>query len=248
MKENKYDEQPFFERYSRMPRSVEGLSAAGEWRALQMLLPPLRGKRVLDLGCGFGWHCRHAAEQGARYVLGVDISEKMLEAARNTTPYPNVDYLRAAIEEFTVPPRSFDLVISSLALHYVSCFSEVCRNVAKALVPGGAFVFSVEHPIFTAQGPQDWQYGANGERLHWPVDNYFREGKRDAMFLGETVVKYHSTLTTYVNACIASGFTITGLSEPEPDPALLEAYPEMRDEWRRPMMLIIAAQCRGEIP
>ena len=51
MKENKYDDSVFFEQYSHMPRSEQGLSAAGEWPALKALLPELAGKRVLDLGC-----------------------------------------------------------------------------------------------------------------------------------------------------------------------------------------------------
>ena len=64
MKENKYDDPTFFGKYSRMPRSKEGLAAAGEWHVLRRMLPPFEGKRVLDLGCGFGWHCRYAVEQG----------------------------------------------------------------------------------------------------------------------------------------------------------------------------------------
>ena len=82
MKENKYDDSVFFEQYSHMPRSEQGLSAAGEWPALKALLPELAGKRVLDLGCGFGWHCRYAAEHGAARVLGTDLSQRMLERAR----------------------------------------------------------------------------------------------------------------------------------------------------------------------
>ena len=82
MKENNYDNPGFFSQYRRFPRSVEGLSAAGEWHALQKLFPDFSGKRVLDLGCGFGWHCRYAADHGAAAVIGVDLSEKMLEKAR----------------------------------------------------------------------------------------------------------------------------------------------------------------------
>ena len=82
MKENRYDDESFFQKYAEMMRSQQGLAGAGEWPELKKLLPDFRGKRVLDLGCGYGWHCKYAAEQGAQYVLGTDISHKMLESAR----------------------------------------------------------------------------------------------------------------------------------------------------------------------
>ena len=65
MKENKYDDNVFFEKYSRMSRSREGLKGAGEWETLQRLLPDFQGRQVLDLGCGYGWHAIYAAEKGA---------------------------------------------------------------------------------------------------------------------------------------------------------------------------------------
>ena len=71
MKENNYDNPAFFGQYVRFPRSVQGLSAAGEWHELERLLPGFSGKRVLDLGCGFGWHCRYASDHGATAVIGV---------------------------------------------------------------------------------------------------------------------------------------------------------------------------------
>ena len=100
----------------------------------------------------------------------------------------------------------------------------------------------MEHPVFTAYGTQDWIYDGQGNILHFPVDRYFYEGKREAHFLGEQVVKYHRTLTTYINVLLQHGFHITGLQEPQPPVRLLDAVPGMRDELRRPMMLIIAAQ------
>lgn len=54
MKENRYDDEYFFLKYQEMPRSKGGLSSAGEWSELEKLLPDFRGKRVLDLGCGYG--------------------------------------------------------------------------------------------------------------------------------------------------------------------------------------------------
>jgi hypothetical protein len=103
-------------------------------------------------------------------------------------------------------------------------------------------VLSVEHPIFTAQGPQDWHYDDKGNRQHWPVDQYFTEGVRNATFLGEEVMKYHKTLTTYLNCLIKAGFEITGLVEPKPSENLLFTVPGMLNELRRPMMLIVSAR------
>lgn len=88
MKENKYDNPVFFEKYSQMSRSKEGLAGAGEWEDFRKILPTFSGKTVLDLGCGYGWHCIYAAEQGAAHVTGVDLSEKMLEVARAKTSFP----------------------------------------------------------------------------------------------------------------------------------------------------------------
>lgn len=241
MKENKYDDEQFFSQYSRMSRSVEGLKGAGEWHVLKTMLPDFQGKRVLDLGCGFGWHCIYAVEHGAAAVVGIDISEKMLEEARKRNASPLIEYKCMPVEDFDYKPEAFDVVISSLTFHYLESFDNICRDVFRCLSKGGTFVFSVEHPVFTAYGTQDWYYDPKGEILHWPVDRYFKEGKRNAVFLGEEVVKYHKTLTTYVNGLIKAGFQITGLIEPEPDDALLQTVPGMCDELRRPMMLLVSA-------
>ena len=164
MGENKYDDPVFFGKYSRMARSRQGLSGAGEWKTLEKLLPGFAGKRVLDLGCGYGWHCRYAAEHGAASVVGVDCSERMLAMAREkTADLPQVTYVKEAMEDVDFPPESFDVVRSSLAFHYVEDFPALREKIRRWLVPGGDFVFSVEHPIFTARGDQDWLYGPGGE-------------------------------------------------------------------------------------
>lgn len=241
MKENQYDHEEFFQQYSQMPRSVEGLKGAGEWHALRRMFPDFKGKRVLDLGCGFGWHCRYAIEQGATAVLGIDLSAKMLKKARQKNNSSSIEYRCIAIEDFEFTASVYDVVISSLAFHYLESFPDICRKINRCLTPGGSFVFSVEHPVFTAEGRQDWIYDESGSPLYWPVDHYFTEGSRKACFLGEEITKYHKTLTTYINGLIQAGFEITGLMEPEPDPCLVDKIPGMKDELRRPMMLLVSA-------
>lgn len=241
MKENKYDQEVFFQKYSGMLRSQMGLAGAGEWRELQKLLPDFAGKRVLDLGCGYGWHCRYALEQGAASVLGTDLSEKMLEQARARNSGDGIIYRRAAMEDLDFPAGSFDVALSSLAFHYVRDFTPLAENIFCWLTDGGAFVFSVEHPVFTAQGSQEWFYGENGEIMHFPVDNYYIEGVRDAVFLGERVKKYHRTLTTYLDTLLRSGFRLERVVEPPPPEDMLD-LPGVRDELRRPMMLLVSAR------
>ena len=137
MKENKYDDEVFFEKYSQMYRSIYGLQGAGEWHEFEKLLPDFQGKRVLDLGCGYGWHCQYATEHHAQYVLGVDISKRMLETAKQKHAHPQIEYRQIAMEDLTLEPDSFDVVFSSLALHYVKDYEQLVQHIANWLTKGG---------------------------------------------------------------------------------------------------------------
>jgi ubiquinone/menaquinone biosynthesis C-methylase UbiE len=240
MKENKYDDKIFYEKYSQMNRSKEGLSGAGEWETLKGMLPDFKGKRMLDLGCGYGWHSIYAMENGASSVVGIDISQNMLKVAKEKTHFSEVEYICGAIEDMDFKEESFDIVLSSLAFHYIKDYKELIEKINKVLKPNGILIFTVEHPVFTAYGTQDWYYDNNKEILHFPVDNYYYEGKRIANFLGEDVVKYHRTITTYLNTLLINNFNINQIIEPQPSEEMLDIL-GMKDEMRRPMMLIISA-------
>jgi SAM-dependent methyltransferase len=241
MKQNIYDDPRFFAGYSKLRRHESGLNAAVDQPAMRSLLPPLTDKRVLDLGCGFGKMCRYAIEQGAASVVGVDISTRMLAKARSDTADARISYVRSALEDLSFAPVSFDVVVSSLALHYVERFDSVCANVKSWLVPGGAFVFSVEHPMVTA-----FRMGAyleeNSEKEHWLVDNYKLEGIRHTQWFLDDVIKYHRSVETYVNTLIDNGFTIVRLLEPEATANAIRERPELREESRRPTFMMICAR------
>lgn len=239
---NEYDNPDFFDAYSQMERSKKGLEGAGEWHALKKLLPDFTGKTVLDLGCGYGWHCQYAVENGAEKVIGIDLSERMIEKAQEMNDSPKIRYHLMGMDEIDVLNETFDIVISSLALHYVPSFDEIAQKVHHCLKPTGDFVFSAEHPIFTAQGTEDWVYDQNEQPIYWPVDRYFDESIRETTFLGESVMKYHKTLTTYLDGLLTNGFQLTRIVEPMPAPEMLKASIEMRNELRRPMMLLVSAK------
>ncbi|TSB45974.1 class I SAM-dependent methyltransferase [Alkalicoccobacillus porphyridii] len=246
MKQNKYDDEDFFRAYENMPRSVHGLTAAGEWHVLQKHVPNLKGKRVLDLGCGFGWHCRYAVGKGAAQVTGIDISNNMLEKAKTLHSNPSITYIQRPIEEAKFASNSFDVVISSLAFHYVKAYRETIQRIYQWLSNGGTLLFTVEHPIFTAREEQDWIIDEQGTRSYWPIDDYQQEGKRITSFLTKDVVKYHRTISTYTNELIRAGFVLQAIEEPKPTKEALQQSEEMKDELRRPMFLMMSAKKQEE--
>lgn len=240
MAQNIYDSAEFFAGYSRLRRSVEGLAAAPEWPTLQSMLPDMQGLRVADLGCGFGWFCRWAVEAGAVSVEGFDISDNMLGHAREMTADPAITYARADLEKLALAEGAFDLVYSSLALHYLENLRGLFEQVRRGLVPGGRFVFSVEHPMYTAPARPGWARDPDG-RLAWPVNRYDEEGVRSTEWLAKGVIKQHRTLATYVNLLIRTGFTLTRLEEWSASAAEVAAHPDWAGADERPSFLLIAA-------
>jgi len=235
-----YDNKAFFEAYAQMPRSRDGLKSAGEWHQFRPLIPPLRGKAVLDLGCGYGWHSKYAAEQGASSVLGLDLSEQMIAEARKRNPSANVVYKICGIEEYEYPKDTYDFVISNLALHYIADLDSVFKKVFQTLKAGGVFLFNIEHPVFTAGINEDWLYDEDGVPKAWPIDRYFYAGERQTLFLGQRVVKQHHTLTQILMGVLNAGFTLEHVEEAQPPAEMLD-IPGMTDELRRPMMLLVRA-------
>jgi ubiquinone/menaquinone biosynthesis C-methylase UbiE len=148
------------------------LNEVVEIPVLVSLMPELAGIAAADLGCGTGAMCRRLFEQGAASVTGFDASERMLSRARAQSPgTQNLHYVQADLEVLHLPPNSLDLILSSLALHYVVDFTAVAQRVTAALKPGGCFIFSVEHPVVTCNR-REWLLGKDGTRSSWPVDHY----------------------------------------------------------------------------
>ena len=241
MVQNIYDDPSFFAGYSQLDRSVQGLSGAAEWPAMRALLPDLRGSRVVDLGCGFGWFCRWACAQGAAHVLGIDVSRQMLARARTDSTDSTVTYVRGDLESLNLPPAAFDLAYSSLALHYVKDLTSLLAEVHRTLVPGGRLVFSTEHPIYTAPANPCWTVDADGRKT-WLLNQYLIDGIRVTDWLANRVVKYHRTIGTTLNLLMRLGFTIRHVEEWGPTDAQIAAKPGLAQERERPMFLLVAAQ------
>lgn len=248
MAQNIYDSQDFFDQYKELPRSIQGLEGAIEWPIMRRLVGDVREAMVLDLGCGYGWFCRWAVEDGgARAVHGIDISEKMLERARSWPSKSNetssrVSYEQKDLENVLLPQGRYDFVYSSLMLHYLprSATKSLFAQVYLSLKPGGRFVFSVEHPVVTAPSDPDWKKTADDE-FYWPLNQYIDEGLRITSWLGsDEVRKYHITTETYVNLLLEAGFALDSFKEHWEELAI--GTKKDRTQGHRPYFLMIGAR------
>jgi SAM-dependent methyltransferase len=243
--QNIYDEPSFFVGYEKLRRMSIGLNEVLEQPALRSMLPvSLEGIRILDLGCGFGDFARKARSEGARAVVGVDISLRMLERAIALTNDPAITYRHSGIEQLELDDGLFDLVVSSLAMHYVEDYRGAVQRIASVLKAGGRLAFSVEHPMCTALPQQQWIRDDRGNPLYWPVDDYNLEGRRETKWFIDGVVKYHRTVETYVTTLIGAGFSLHSLKEPVPIHGA-SAVSDLNLHRRRPPFLLLAADLKG---
>ena len=140
-RQNIFDNETFFGGYKALRDSDCNANDLIEQPAMRKLLPDLNGKSVLDLGCGYGHNCIDFVGRGASRVVGIDISEKMLEVA--IEEHPDIKFLRADMSDLSFIKRKYDVVFSSLAVHYVEDFSAFAKSVCDVLNPGGYFIFDI---------------------------------------------------------------------------------------------------------
>ena len=248
MAQNIYDTPAFFQEYSQLPRSVHGLDGAPEWPTLRKLIGDIKGQRVLDLGCGFGWFARWSVKEGhARSVFGVDLSQNMLTRARELTVREGfeegvITYGVGNLEGLLLQETQYDLAYSSLALHYLpnDSLRNLLGQVFKSLESGGKFVFSIEHPVTTAPFDANWKTDQEG-RMFWPLNQYWDEGLRVTDWLAPGVKKYHRTVDTYLTYLIEAGFVLTAFKEAW-EGLELRPKPEEKGEAHRPYFLLIGVQ------
>lgn len=119
MQQNIYDNNEFFENYKNTRLSDNSFNELLEQPAMRKLIPDVQGKSVLDLGCGFGFNCKEFALAGAKRVVGIDLSEKMIEQAKATNNTDSITYHIMSMVDIDNLNAKYDFVFSSLAFHYI---------------------------------------------------------------------------------------------------------------------------------
>ena len=196
--------------------------------ALLELVGPHPGPRALDLGCGHGPVARELARRGAN-VTAVDLSRELLERARTagSDSDPAIDYVHGdASDAALLDGESFNLIVSNFGLSDMDDLEAVCHTVARLLVVGGRFVFSILHPCFA---------GADRVSGSWPTGRrYYDEGfwlaDGDLSTLRREVGANHRMISTYINVLVDSGLSIRKVREPPPELEWAEDRPGASDQ------------------
>ena len=228
-KQNIYDNDVFFENFKGLRDNEVNFNDLIETPILLAMLPDLHGKNILDIGCGMGQHAKQYSDMGASSVLGIDISEKMLEYAKKHSSADNITYRKMALEDICELNMKFDLVTSSLVFDYVEDFDELMKNVYTLMKDNAEFVFSTSHPMSTAYDGQYPRYtrSESGERLYANINNYFVEGQRKITWVVDDYELYHRTFSSILNSMIKAGFLIEECQESRISDELRNLYPDM---------------------
>lgn len=228
--QNIYDNEIFFEDFKKKRiNSTINFNDCIETPILLAMLPDLHGKSILDIGCGMGQHAKQYSDMGAKSVLGIDISEKMLEYARKNFCSDNITYHQMALEDICGLDQIFDLVTSSLVFDYVQDFDELLLNVYALMKDDAEFVFSMSLPMATAYDGKYPRYtrSESGERLYANINNYFVEGQRKITWVVDNYELYHRTFSSILNSLINAGFLIEECQESKISDELRTQYPDM---------------------
>jgi SAM-dependent methyltransferase len=179
------------------------------------LVGPDPGPRVLDVACGHAPVARELARRGAD-VIGVDISNELLNRARSWVDgvSPDIEYVAGdATDPTLLAGEEFDLVVCNFGLSDIDDLDNACATVARLLVAGGRFVFSILHPCFA---------GADDVSGSWPAGrSYYDEGfwraEGQRSVLRRQVGANHRMLSTYINTLVVSGLAVDVVVEPPPE-------------------------------
>jgi ubiquinone/menaquinone biosynthesis C-methylase UbiE len=204
----------------------------------------VRDLEVLDCGCGEGRFSRILVQHGAGRVLGVDLCEPMIQAAKELETGKD-SYRVGDVEDLRfLGDHSFDLAVSYLNQCDLPDFKANTREVFRVLRPGGRFVVANVHPMRSAVG--GWLKTEEGQKQHVILDHYFEEGERRWKMLEVEFTNFHRTLSTYVGEYREAGFIIDEIIEPTVNVESVQRYPELEDEMRVPNFIIFVLNKPGD--
>lgn len=215
MNQNIYDNEEFFKGYKNLRKQFDSANELIEIPQFFNLIGDVAGKTILDLGCGAGDHDRKLIELGAKSILGIDLSEKMINEAKKTTDNNKITYKVMSMTDIDKLDQKFDLVVSSLAIHYIEDYDLLCKKVYNILNDGGRFIFSNGHPMDSAVILKNYEenFVIINDKKYFLLSDYNNEGKRISHWFVDGVETYHRNISHLINGLIDAGFIIERVEE-----------------------------------
>lgn len=211
--------------------------------AMYSLLPELKNKKVISIGCGSGEDCHELQKRGAS-VTGVDISDGLIAIAESS--YPECDYRVMDMEKLEFADESFDFAYSSLAIHYLEEWTTALKEAYRVLKPGSHYLISCNHPVFSAMEytistdeVSESMLALRKNKVNNVVKITGNYHKRRKMLFNEWVI-WHKSLNEISSEVASAGFVIDLIHEPKPLPKMNEISPaEYKKLQKIPNFLIL---------
>ena len=207
MSQNVYDNEHFYKGYTKIRNNKLSYNEMIEMPVMKEELPEIKGKKVLDIGCGMGKFIQYMLELNPEQIVGLDISNNMINNAKEHIQDERVTFVVSNILSYETEIK-FDVIVSSLAFHYIEDFNLLMEKLNKLLANDGILLFSTEHPLTTATKQQENWSHVESRFNHYKLDHYFEESARPIEWLDTEVIRYHRTIGTLMNTIIDNGFII----------------------------------------
>lgn len=231
MEQNIYDNDEFFNSYQNDRKKISANDLI-EIPILFDLIGDVSDLSILDLGCGTGGHDRKLVELGASRVLGIDLSNNMINEAKKLTDSKKIEYRIMSMNDIDNINEKFDLVISSLAIHYIEDYDLLCKNVYNLLKKDGRFIFSCGHPMDSCALLDDYSnnYVEIKGKKYYLISDYNNEGKRVSNWHVNGVETYHRNVSHLINGLIDAGFIIEHVTESYATDDIIKIKPKYKDQ------------------
>ncbi|MER6046405.1 class I SAM-dependent methyltransferase [Streptomyces sp. NPDC001793] len=211
---NDYDS--FAEAYSALSET-SFLNAYYERPAMLSLAGDVAGRRILDAGCGSGPLFAALRDRGA-LVTGIDSSAEMVELARRRLGADAALHVADLSNPLPFTNGAFDAVLASLVLHYLEDWGPTLAEMRRVLRPGGRLIASVQHPFV--------DYAIQDPRPDYSATTSYTDDWATLVGQSAPMTFWRRPLHAMTDAFTAAGFRLAVISEPQPDPAGRELYPD----------------------
>ena len=241
--QNIYDNETFYKEYRDMREKGLNANELVEIPNIKEMLPDLKGKRILDLGCGNGGMSKYFVNKGAESVLAIDLSVNMINEAKEKNSDEKITYVVLGMEDIEKIEGKFDMVFSSLAFHYVKDYDKLVSDIYNLLDENGILLYSQEHPIATA--PKFHKEMKSSlfidEKRYYVVSDYNDNGERKLFWNVDGVIKYHRNFSYIINTLIKNNYKLLEVKESTASKEAIKLNKKYENQMDRPYFMYIKA-------